>query len=84
MAVANDWSDVAVSKSYSATGGMINITLSLPPMKHFNVSIVAYNAFGKANLDAFISELLFMAQIRIVCIKLLLVSNQISLELPIY
>ena len=76
MAVANDWSDVAVSKSYSAAGGMINITLSLPPMKHFNVSIVAYNAFGKANLDAFISELLFMAQIRIDVFNLLLVYSQ--------
>ena len=57
MAVANDWSDVAVSKSYSATGGMINITLSLPPMNHLNVSIVAYNAFGNTSFDASISEL---------------------------
>ena len=57
MAVANDGTDVAVSKSYSATGGMINITLSLPPKKHFNVSIVAYNANGNTSFDAFISEL---------------------------
>ena len=57
MAVAGNWSDVAVSKSYSATGGMINITLSLPPMKYFNVSIAAYNAYGNTSLDAVISEL---------------------------
>ncbi|KAL5516413.1 hypothetical protein EMCRGX_G001728 [Ephydatia muelleri] len=55
MAVANDGTDVAVSKSYSATGGMINITLSLPPKKYFNVSIVAYNANGNTSFDAFIS-----------------------------
>ena len=56
MSVGFDGSDVAFSKSYSATGGMINITLSLPPMKHFNVSIVAYNAYGNTSFDASISE----------------------------
>ena len=38
--------DAALNKSCSASGGAINITLPLLPLKHYNVSITAVNAYG--------------------------------------
>ena len=48
---------VDVSQS---SGTPINITITLPSNKYFNVTVTAYNAYGNTTITFFMSKSLFM------------------------
>ena len=43
-------------KTLPQNGGQFNITISLPPNKHFNLTITASNGYGNTTSSVLISE----------------------------